>query len=174
MEVLKRLLRGGTVKEVYELKGQVQSIRGIARGLGVSRNSVRKYLRSPGLPREKGCVAGHPSWTSTQSTSTVACLKVWTTAWCCCVSCGSEDIAVEWRVALKPGQRRKLEPGSLAALAEHVKASIRAQVEHPFLKVKRLFGYAKTRYRGLAKNTQRLALLLGLGNLLTPQCRLTP
>ena len=83
------------------------------------------------------------------------------------------DSGVDWQVALKPGQRRKLEPGSLAALAEQVKASIRAQVEHPFLRVKRLFGYAKVRYRGLAKNTQRLAFLLGLGNLLTAQSHLT-
>ena len=28
------------------------------------------------------------------------------------------------------------------------------------------FGYAKVRYRGLAKNTQRIALLLGFANLL--------
>ena len=28
------------------------------------------------------------------------------------------------------------------------------------------FGYAKVRYRGLAKNTQRIALLLGFTNLL--------
>ena len=40
-------------------------------------------------------------------------------------------------------------------------------MEHPFLKVKRQFGYAKVRYRGLAKNRERLALLLGLGSLLT-------
>ena len=53
VEVRKRLLRGGTVKELYEMKGQGRSIRGIARELGVSRNSVRKYLRSPGVPREK-------------------------------------------------------------------------------------------------------------------------
>ena len=39
-------------------------------------------------------------------------------------------------------------------------------MEHPFLYVKRRFGYAQVRYRGLAKNTQRLALLLGLANLL--------
>ena len=38
-------------------------------------------------------------------------------------------------------------------------------MEHPFLYVKRHFGYAKVRYRGLAKNTQRLMLLLGLANL---------
>ena len=50
---------------------------------------------------------------------------------------------------------------------------MRAKVEHPFLKVKRGFGYAKVRYRGLAKNTERLALLLGLGNLLTAESQLT-
>ena len=59
------------------------------------------------------------------------------------------------------------------ALAEKRKASVRAKVEHPFLKVKRVFGYAKVRYRGLAKNTERLALLFGLGNLLTAEGQLT-
>ena len=61
--------------------------------------------------------------------------------------------------------------GSNAALTEKRKASIRAKVEHPFLGEAGV-GYAKVRYRGLAKNTQRLALLLGLGNLLTAQSRL--
>ena len=74
-------------------------------------------------------------------------------------------LAVDWQVALKPGQRRKLEPGSPAALAEKAKGSIRAKVEHPFLAVKVGFDYAKVRYRGLVKNTQRLALLRGLCNL---------
>ena len=31
--------------------------------------------------------------------------------------------------------------------------------------MKGLFGYAKVRYRGLAKNRERLALLLGISNL---------
>ena len=75
--------------------------------------------------------------------------------------------AVVWQVALKPGQRRKLEPASAAAQEERRKASVRAKVEHPFLWVKRRFGYATVRYRGLHKNTQRLALLLGLANLVT-------
>ena len=39
----------------------------------------------------------------------------------------NRDSAVEWQVELKPGQRRKLEPGSLAALTERGKASIRAK-----------------------------------------------
>ena len=80
---------------------------------------------------------------------------------------------IDWQVAMRPGKRRKLEPGSDEALAERLKASVRAKVEHPFLKVKRGFGYAKVRYRGLAKNTERLALLLGLGNLLTAESQLT-
>ena len=89
-------------------------------------------------------------------------------------------LAVEWRMAMRPRSRRKLEPGSLEYLAEKLKASVRAKslprprsgVEHPFLKVKRVFSYGKVRYRGLAKNTQRLALLLGLGNLMTAERQL--
>ncbi len=75
------------------------------------------------------------------------------------------ELGVQWQVAMKPGQRRKLDSGSLVALAEKSKASVRAKVEHPFWDVKGVFGYAKVRYRGLAKNTERLALLLGLSNL---------
>ena len=75
------------------------------------------------------------------------------------------ELAGQWQVAMKPGQRRRLEPGDPVAIGEKVKASIRAKVEHPFLDVKRLWGYAKVRYRGLTKNTERLAMLLGLSNL---------
>ena len=41
------------MKELYEKKGKGHSIRGIARELGLSRNSVRKYLRSEEVPRAK-------------------------------------------------------------------------------------------------------------------------
>ena len=73
---------------------------------------------------------------------------------------------VRWQVAMRPGRRRQLAPGCAEARAEQRKASVRAKVEHPFLDVKRRFGYAKVRYRGLEKNRQRLALLLGFANLL--------
>ena len=79
----------------------------------------------------------------------------------------NRELGVEWQVAMRPGRRRQLGLGSCEALAEKRKASVRAKVEHPFLYVKRHFGYAKVRYRGLAKNTQRLMLLLGLTNLIT-------
>ena len=52
------------------------------------------------------------------------------------------------------------------AWREKEKASIRAKAEHPFFYVKRMFGYDKVRYRGLHKNKQRIALLLGFANLL--------
>ena len=56
-------------------------------------------------------------------------------------------------------------PGGATAVAERRTAVIRALVEHPFLYVKRHFGYAQVRYRGLAKNRNRLCLWLGLANL---------
>ena len=94
-------------------------------------------------------------------------LRVWGDAGYIGVQKREENLglAVDWQVAMRPGQRRKLEPDSAEAVAEKVKASIRAKVEHPFLDLKQLFGYAKVRYRGLAKNTERVALLLGLANL---------
>ena len=67
---------------------------------------------------------------------------------------------VDWQVAMKPGLWRQLDPGSEEALVVKLKALVRAKVEHPFHRVKRVFGYCKVRYRGLAKNTERLALLL--------------
>jgi transposase len=45
------MLGGPTVKQLWELAGQQHSIRAIARELDLSRNTVRKYLRAPGVPR---------------------------------------------------------------------------------------------------------------------------
>ena len=73
---------------------------------------------------------------------------------------------------MRPALRRLLEPRSAEARTERAKASLRAKVEHPFLAVKRRFGYDKARYRGLAKNRERLALLLGLTNLLRAEPQL--
>ena len=50
--------------------------------------------------------------------------------------------------------------------AEKIKASIRSKVEHPFRYIKQVFGYNKVRYRGLAKNSNRLHLLAAFSNLL--------
>ena len=42
------------------------------------------------------------------------------------------------------------------------KSKVRAKVEHPFLIIKRIFGFSKVRYRGLAKNTNRLEVACAL------------
>jgi transposase, IS5 family len=52
------------------------------------------------------------------------------------------------------------------------KSSVRAKVEHPFLVLKRVFGFVKVRYRGLAKNTERLCVTCGLINLFMVRRRL--
>ena len=45
------------------------------------------------------------------------------------------------------------------------KSKVRAKVAHAFLVIKRIFGWAKVRYRGLAKNTHGLQISCGLANL---------
>jgi len=45
------------------------------------------------------------------------------------------------------------------------KSKVRAKVEHPFLILKRIFGFNKVRYRGLDKNANRLFVACGLVNL---------
>ena len=77
---------------------------------------------------------------------------------------------VTWHVAMRPGKRKELdkENNPIDALidpVEKIKASIRAKVEHAFRVIKRQFGYAKVRYRGLKKNTLQLKTLFALSNL---------
>lgn len=45
------------------------------------------------------------------------------------------------------------------------KSKIRARVEHVFAVVKRLWGFGKVRYRGLAKNATRAFTALALANI---------
>ena len=52
------------------------------------------------------------------------------------------------------------------------KSSVRAKVEHPFRILKRIFGFDKVRYRGLAKNHHRLCACFALVNLYLHRKRL--
>ena len=45
------------------------------------------------------------------------------------------------------------------------KSSVRSRVEHPFLTLKRLWGFTKVRYRGLAKNANRAFAMLAMLNI---------
>ena len=76
---------------------------------------------------------------------------------------------VRWRVAMRPGKRARLDKGNpLGAMineVERIKASIRPKVEHPFLVIKRQFGFVKVRCCGLKKTTAQLTTLFVLSNL---------
>jgi IS5 family transposase len=66
--------------------------------------------------------------------------------------------AIDFRVAMRPGQRRVLPEspeGRLRDLMETAKAHFRAKGEHPFRVIKQQFGFQKTRLRGLTKTAAR-------------------
>ena len=65
-----------------------------------------------------------------------------------------------WFIAARPGTRNTLDAD------KKIKVSVRANVEHLFRHIKRVFGYGKVRYRGLAKNKNRPHLLAAFSNLL--------
>ena len=88
----------------------------------------------------------------------------------------TQDIKANWHVAMRPGKRKALDKstpmGAIMDKLEHVKARIRAKVEHPFRVIKRQFGFVKVRYRGLMKNTAQLHTLFALSNLWMARHRL--
>lgn len=75
----------------------------------------------------------------------------------------------DWHVAMMPSKRKQLDKGTeLGALyekLEKIKAGVRAKVEHPFQVIKCQWGYRKTRYVGLFKNTVQITVLFALSNL---------
>lgn len=76
---------------------------------------------------------------------------------------GDEHLSkVEWRVAARKGVLKTMTEHDRDV--ESRKASVRAKVEHPFLVVKRDFGFAKTRYRGIGKNRNHLHVLFASAN----------
>ena len=54
------------------------------------------------------------------------------------------------------------------------KSHTRAKVEHGIGGIKRVFGFTKVRYRGLAKNTHRMRVACGLANLFIARRQLLP
>ena len=73
-----------------------------------------------------------------------------------------------WHIAAKRGSVKAMPEGELKDAVkhtEHMKAAVRAKVEHPFRVVKRQFGYQKVRFKGLLKNTAQILTLFALSNL---------
>ena len=68
-----------------------------------------------------------------------------------------------WGGLDKAKPRKKLSAGQLRRNRQL--SSVRAKVEHPFRVLKRQFGYAKVRYKGLMKNTVQVLTLFALTNL---------
>ena len=83
---------------------------------------------------------------------------------------------LRWHIAMKRSKRKALNlqhpVEALQEQLEQVKSKIRAKVEQPFRVIKRQFGHAKVRYRGLRKNTQQLHTLFALANLWMARTRL--
>jgi IS5 family transposase len=75
---------------------------------------------------------------------------------------------IEWHIAERRHKVKALPEGELKDVTlwlEHLRAKVRARVEHPFRVIKQQFGFQKTRYRGLAKNGAQLNTLFALSNL---------
>ncbi|NLH91209.1 MAG: IS5 family transposase [Atopobium sp.] len=73
---------------------------------------------------------------------------------------------VDWKIAKRPSRMKELrERNNWERYLESRKASVRSKVEHPYLIVKRQFGWAKTRYRGIAKNLSLMYVAFASANL---------
>jgi len=86
---------------------------------------------------------------------------------------GFEARGVRYRVNRRAVSReRPLSPGWRAI--NRARSRTRACGEHPFHVVKRLWGFTKVRYRGVAKNLARAFTLFALANLYSVRRRLLP
>lgn len=76
---------------------------------------------------------------------------------------------VEFRINLRPSSLKvkdSYQGINWDKEEEHRKSAVRCKVEHPFLIVKKQFGYAKVVYRGIKKNMNRFHILFASANLL--------
>ena len=76
---------------------------------------------------------------------------------------------IVWRInQQKPYRKNKWQEGpgtQWFGYLEYQKSRVRSKVEYPFLIIKRIFGYRKVRYRGLAKNRSQAYTLCACANL---------
>jgi transposase, IS5 family len=79
---------------------------------------------------------------------------------------------IRYRINRRPAAGRPL--SKYQRFINRRRSAARARVEHAFHVVKRLWGFNKVRYRGLAKNTARLYSAFALANLYLLRRRLLP
>ncbi len=84
-----------------------------------------------------------------------------------------EQSGVRYRVNRRaPGGNKHL--GAYWRWINRTRSRTRARGEHPFRVVKQLWGFRKTRYRGIAKNLARAQTMFALANLYAVRHRLMP
>lgn len=84
----------------------------------------------------------------------------------------AKEAGVRYRVNRRGTQSHPLTEWQ--KLINRARSRVRARGEHAFHVVKRLWGFSKVRYRGLAKNTARLFTAFALANLYLLRRRLLP
>jgi transposase, IS5 family len=84
-----------------------------------------------------------------------------------------QHAGIRYRVNRRPASRQR-PLTEYQRLINRARSRCRARGEHAFHVVKRLWGFAKVRYRGLAKNTVRSFALFALANLYLVRRRLLP
>jgi IS5 family transposase len=91
----------------------------------------------------------------------------------------TKHIKATWHVAMKPSKRKAIKSeikrmSNTVEKLEYLKASVRSKVEHQFRIIKCQFGYQKTRYKGLIKNTAQIVTLFALSNVWLVRNKLRP
>ena len=84
-----------------------------------------------------------------------------------------QQAGIRYRVNRRPPSRQR-PLTEQQRLINRARSRCRARGEHAFHVVKRLWGFAKVRYRGLAKNTARTFAIFALANLYLVRRRLLP
>jgi IS5 family transposase len=83
----------------------------------------------------------------------------------------AQKMGIRYRINRRPNQTPLSE---YQRRINRLRSRARARCEHVFHVVKRLWGFSKVRYRGLAKNTSRLFTAFALANLYLLRRRLLP
>jgi IS5 family transposase len=87
-----------------------------------------------------------------------------------------QDLIASKAPAARDRTNQRIRGSGIAAELERItnrlKSKVRSRVEHVFAVVKRLWGFSKVRYRGLAKNATRAFVVLALANIYLARARL--
>jgi len=127
--------------------------RGLTHSLSATSASVNDYTQMPELLHgEERELYGDRSYWSEEH------------RWLC------REAGMRYRVNRRGTRARDLTPAQRRV--NRSRSRIRARVEHPFNVVKRLWQFTKVRYRGIAKNANRLFVACALANLYMVRHRL--